>query len=127
MSRPCAPWSARPYATCTPNRPTAPVEPPADPTVAALRAVVDDPAACSHRLGELMLEVAPAHLSDTEADDVLVVLCDQIGDTLDNALAARRSPLAARRSPLSPDRRPPGTGRDGAVDHRLLVRARGGC
>ncbi|WP_326674956.1 hypothetical protein [Streptomyces sp. NBC_01237] len=36
-----------------------------------------------------MLEVAPPYPSDTEAD-VLVPLCDQIGDPLDNALAARR-------------------------------------
>ncbi|MFF8754155.1 hypothetical protein [Streptomyces californicus] len=61
--------------------PLAPAQPPADPAVAALRAVVDDLAACSHQLGELMLQVAPAHLSDTEAADVLALRCDQIGET----------------------------------------------
>ncbi|MFG2569153.1 hypothetical protein ACGFR6_27470 [Streptomyces sp. NPDC048567] len=44
---------------------TAPIPPPADPpaapTVAALRTVVDDLAASSHAIGELMLEVAPAY------------------------------------------------------------------
>ncbi|WP_198958442.1 hypothetical protein, partial [Amycolatopsis sp. KNN50.9b] len=48
-----------------------PADPPADPTIAALRAVVDDLATSSHAIGELMLEVAPAYLSDIEAADVL--------------------------------------------------------
>ncbi|WP_234019707.1 hypothetical protein [Streptomyces sp. CNS654] len=72
--------------------PPAPVEPPTDPAVAALRAVVDDLTVCSHQLGELMLEVAPAYLSDTEAADVLALLCDEIGEPPDHGLAARRSP-----------------------------------
>lgn len=75
-------------------------EPPADPAVAALRAVVDDLAACSHQIGELMLEVAPAYLSDTAAADVLAPLCDQIGETLDNGLAARRYALSGDRRAL---------------------------
>ncbi|CAL9327172.1 hypothetical protein [Streptomyces sp. SudanB182_2057] len=37
-----------------------PADAPADPTVAALRRVVDDLAASSHAIGELMLEIAPS-------------------------------------------------------------------
>lgn len=81
--------------------PPAPVDPPADPAVAALRAVVDDLAACSHQLGELMLEVAPAYLSDTEAADVLALLCDEIGETVENGLAARRYALTGDRRALA--------------------------
>ncbi|MER5781323.1 hypothetical protein ABT104_06275 [Streptomyces mobaraensis] len=80
--------------------PPAPAEPPADPAVAALRGVVDDLAACSHQLGELMLEVAPAYLSDTEAADVLALLCEQIGETVENGLAARRYALTGDRRAL---------------------------
>ncbi|MFH8873641.1 hypothetical protein [Streptomyces griseus] len=81
--------------------PPPPVDPPADPTVAALRAVVDDLAACSHQLGELMLEVAPAYLSDTEAADLLALLCDEIGETVENGLAARRYALTGDRRALA--------------------------
>ncbi|MFB7919181.1 hypothetical protein [Streptomyces sp. NPDC056061] len=71
--------------------PPAPAEPPADPTVAALRRVVDDLAASTHAIGELMLEVAPAYLSDAEAANrALALLCDQIGEPLEHGLAARR-------------------------------------
>jgi|UniRef100_A0AAU3HV28 hypothetical protein len=41
--------------------PPPPADPPADPALAALRAVVDDLAAGTHAIGELMLEVAPAY------------------------------------------------------------------
>ncbi|MCG7527780.1 hypothetical protein MHW47_25515 [Streptomyces sp. OfavH-34-F] len=81
--------------------PPAPIEPPVDPAVAALRAVVDDLATCSHQLGELMLEVAPAYLSDTEAADVLALLCDEIGETVENGLAARRYALTGDRRALA--------------------------
>ncbi|TGZ12424.1 hypothetical protein DV517_75190 [Streptomyces sp. S816] len=81
--------------------PPPPADPPADPTVAALRAVVDDLAACSHQLGELMLEVAPAYLSDTEAADVLALLCDEIGEMVENGLAARRYALTCDRRALA--------------------------
>ncbi|MFG3042825.1 hypothetical protein ACGFYZ_38590 [Streptomyces sp. NPDC048330] len=80
--------------------PPPPAELPADPAVAALRAVVDDLAACSHQLGELMLEVAPSYLSDTEAADVLALLCDEIGETVENGLAARRYALTGDRRAL---------------------------
>ncbi|MEU3720141.1 hypothetical protein [Streptomyces californicus] len=80
--------------------PLAPAQPPADPAVAALRAV-DDLAACSHQLGELMLQVAPAHLSDTEAADGLALLCDQIGETVGNGLTARRYALTGDRRALA--------------------------
>lgn len=75
-------------------------DPPADPTVAALRRVVDDLAASTHAIGELMLEVAPAYLSDTDAADVLALLCDQIGEPLDHGLAARRYAMSGDRRAL---------------------------
>ncbi|MEU7160381.1 hypothetical protein [Streptomyces chrestomyceticus] len=78
----------------------APVEPAADPAVTALRAVVDDLTACSHQLGELVLEIAPAYLSDTAAADVLAVLCDEIGESVDNGLAARRYAISGDRRAL---------------------------
>ncbi|MEU3880589.1 hypothetical protein [Streptomyces californicus] len=81
--------------------PPAPADPPADPTVTALRAVVDDLAVSSHAIGELMLEVAPAYLSDTEAADVLALLCEQIGEPLDHGLAARRYALTGDRRALA--------------------------
>ncbi|WP_406404204.1 hypothetical protein [Streptomyces uncialis] len=85
--------------------PPPPADPPADPAVAALRAVVDDLAATTHAIGELMLEVAPAYLSDIEAADLLDRLCDDIGIPLDHGLAARRyAPL--RRPPRPPRHRP---------------------
>ncbi|MEW2195130.1 hypothetical protein [Streptomyces microflavus] len=77
-----------------------PAGPPADPALAELRRVVDDLAATTHQLGELMLEVAPAYLSDTAAADLLAPLCEQIGETLDNGLATRRYALSGdRRAP----------------------------
>ncbi|WP_370422204.1 hypothetical protein AB8O64_28680 [Streptomyces sp. QH1-20] len=80
--------------------PPPPDDPPADPALAALRAVVDELAAGTHAIGELMLEVAPAYLSDTEATDVLAPLCEQIGETLENGLAARRYALSGDRRAL---------------------------
>ncbi|MEW2308910.1 hypothetical protein AB0918_09790 [Streptomyces sp. NPDC006864] len=71
--------------------PPSPAGPPADPALTELRRVVDDLAATTHQLGELMLEVAPAYLSDTAAADVLAPLCEQIGENLENGLAARRA------------------------------------
>ncbi|RVU14813.1 hypothetical protein EOT10_40185 [Streptomyces antnestii] len=81
--------------------PPPPAGPPTDPALAALRAVVDDLAASSHAIGELMLEVAPAHLSDTEAADVLALLCEQIGEPLEHGLAARRYAISGDRRALS--------------------------
>lgn len=81
MSLRCARWSARP--------PPPPADPSADPAVAVLRRVVDDLPASTHAIGELMLEVAPAYLSDTDAADVLALLCEQIGEPLEHGLAAR--------------------------------------
>ncbi|MFD3848015.1 hypothetical protein ACFWVB_19240 [Streptomyces microflavus] len=78
-----------------------PAGPPADPALAELRHVVDDLAATTHQLGELMLEVAPAYLSDTAAADVLAPLCEQIGETLDHGLAARRYAMSGDRRALS--------------------------
>lgn len=80
--------------------PPPPADPPADPTVAALRRVVDDLAASTHAIGELMLEVAPAYLSDTDAADVLALLCEQIGEPLEHGLAARRYAMSGDRRAL---------------------------
>ncbi|MGW2513890.1 hypothetical protein ACWC0A_31765 [Streptomyces scopuliridis] len=80
--------------------PPPPADPPADPTLAALRAVVDDLAASTHAIGELMLEVAPAYLSDTDAADVLATLCDAIGEDLEHGLAARRYAMSGDRRAL---------------------------
>nr|WP_119590263.1 hypothetical protein [Streptomyces scabiei] len=68
-----------------------PADPPADPLVAAGRQLTDDLSANAYAIGELMLEVAPAYLSDTEAaTGVLALLCEQIGEPLEHGLAARR-------------------------------------
>ncbi|MGW4983809.1 hypothetical protein [Streptomyces mirabilis] len=81
--------------------PPPPADPPADPTVAALRRVVDDLAASAHAIGELMLEVAPAYLSDTDAaHGVLALLCEEIGEPLEHGLAARRYAMSGDRHAL---------------------------
>ncbi|MGW2602572.1 hypothetical protein [Streptomyces klenkii] len=81
--------------------PPPPADPSADPTAAALRRVVDDLAASSHAIGELMLEVAPAYLSDTEAaTGALALLCEQIGEPLEHGLAARRYAMSGDRRAL---------------------------
>ncbi|MBM4824032.1 MULTISPECIES: hypothetical protein [Streptomyces] len=71
--------------------PPPPAVPPADPAVAALRRVVDEPAASAHVIGELMLEVAPAYLSDTDAADALALSCEEIGEPLEQAAAITAS------------------------------------
>lgn len=78
----------------------APVEPAADPAVTGRRAVVDDLAACSHQLGDLLLGVVPAYLSGTAAADVLAVLCDEIGESVGNGLAVRRYAISGDRRAL---------------------------
>ncbi|WP_435059761.1 hypothetical protein [Streptomyces sp. bgisy060] len=80
--------------------PPVPADPSADPAVAALRRVVDDLAASSYAIGELMLEVAPAYLSDTDAADILELLCEQIGEPLEHGLAARRYAMSGDRRAL---------------------------
>ncbi|MEU6011509.1 hypothetical protein [Streptomyces sp. NPDC047453] len=80
--------------------PLPPAGPPADPALAALRAVVDDLAASTHAIGELMLEVAPTYLSDTAAADVLALLCEEIGEPLEHGLAARRYAISGDRRAL---------------------------
>ncbi|MER8159953.1 hypothetical protein [Streptomyces sp. NPDC094472] len=77
-----------------------PDEPPADPARAALRRAVDDLTASTHAIGELMLEVASAYLSDADAADVLAPLCEEIGELLDRGLAARRFALTGDRRSL---------------------------
>lgn len=68
-----------------------PADPSADPVVAAGRQLTDDLFASAHAIGELMLEVAPAYLSDTEtATGVLALLCEEIGEPLEHGLATRR-------------------------------------
>jgi hypothetical protein len=56
---------------------------------AEIRRLVDDLAATAHAMGELMLEVAPAYLSDHQAAEYLAPLCKEIDDDLDSA----RTPL----------------------------------
>ncbi|MFF5979237.1 hypothetical protein ACFY78_10315 [Streptomyces olindensis] len=60
---------------------TAPPPPPADPSAdlpaAAGRKLTDGLFAGAYAIGELMLEVAPAYLSDTEAaTGALALLCE---------------------------------------------------
>lgn len=80
--------------------PPPPADPPADPALAELRRVVDDLAAHTHQLGELMLEVAPAYLADNDAADVLAPLCEEIGENLQSGLAARRYAMSGDRRAL---------------------------
>ncbi|MFI0742653.1 hypothetical protein ACH4PU_31920 [Streptomyces sp. NPDC021100] len=80
--------------------PPAPVEAPANPALAALRRVVDDLVNSTHQVGELMLEIAPAYLSDTAAADVLAPLCEAIGEDLEHGLAARRYAISGDRRAL---------------------------
>ncbi|MFF1561681.1 hypothetical protein [Streptomyces sp. NPDC058279] len=63
-----------------------------------MRALVDRLAASAYAMGELMLEVAPAYLSDEQAADVLALLCNEIGEDLEHGLAARRYALTDRRA-----------------------------
>ncbi|MFC8270332.1 hypothetical protein ACFUIZ_32125 [Streptomyces cinereoruber] len=74
-------------------------EPPTDPTFAALRTAVDDLTATVHALGELMLDIALAYLSDPA--DVLAPLCEATGKDLEAGLAARRYALSGDRRDLS--------------------------
>ncbi|MFE6904579.1 hypothetical protein ACFVFJ_48850 [Streptomyces sp. NPDC057717] len=87
--------------TPPPLPPAPPAGPSADPTLTELRHVVDDLAAKAHEIGELMLEVAPAHLSDTADADALAPLCEEIGKPLDHGLAARRYAISRDRRALS--------------------------
>jgi hypothetical protein len=80
--------------------PAQPADPPADPALATLRRTLDDLIANTPAIGELMLEVAPAYLSDSEAAEVLVLLCEQIGEPLEYSLAARRYAMAGDRRAL---------------------------
>lgn len=100
MSPPCAPWSAEAVREVRAAPIPPPADSPSDPALAEVRRVVDDLAATTHQLGELMLEVAPAYLSDTAAADVLAPLCEQIGETLENGLVARRYAMSGDRRAL---------------------------
>ncbi|MEU9396937.1 hypothetical protein AB0D86_43975 [Streptomyces sp. NPDC048324] len=81
--------------------PPPPAEPSADPLVTAGRQLTNDLFASAHAIGELMLEVAPAYLSDTEAaTGVLALLCEQIGEPLERGLAARRYAMSGDRRAL---------------------------
>ncbi|WP_432143800.1 hypothetical protein [Streptomyces sp. bgisy084] len=80
--------------------PPPPAAPPAEPSLTELHRVVDELAASTHAIGELMLEVAPAYLSDPAAADVLAPLCDAIGEPLESGLAARRYALSGDRRAL---------------------------
>lgn len=80
--------------------PPPPAEPSADPIVAEMRALVDHLVANTYAMGELMLEVAPAYMSDEQATDVLALLCVQIGEPLEHGLAARRYAMSGDRRAL---------------------------
>lgn len=80
--------------------PPPPAEPSADPIVAEMRALVDNLVASTYAMGELMLEVAPAYLSDEQATDILALLCGQIGEPLEHGLAARRYVMSGDRRAL---------------------------
>ncbi|MEU7031378.1 hypothetical protein AB0A60_32380 [Streptomyces sp. NPDC046275] len=81
--------------------PVLPADPPADPVVAAGLQLTDDLFASAYAIGELMLEVAPAYLSDTEAAaGALALLCEEIGQPLEHGLAARRYALTGDRRAL---------------------------
>jgi hypothetical protein len=71
-----------------------------DPFVAEGRRVVEELAATAHAIGELMLEVAPAYLDDHEAADRLALICEQIGEPLEQGLASRRYALSGDRRAL---------------------------
>lgn len=80
----------------------APAGPPSDPLVIEGRRHCEALAAVQRQLGELMLEVAPAYLSDADAADRLAPLCHAIDATLDHALATRRYALTGDRRALGP-------------------------
>ncbi|MFI2207699.1 hypothetical protein ACH47Z_45075 [Streptomyces sp. NPDC020192] len=80
--------------------PPPPADPPADPALANLRRAVDELAANTHAIGELMLEVAPAYLSDADAADVLALFCEEVGEPLEHGLAARRYAMSGDRRAL---------------------------
>ncbi|MBP5880743.1 hypothetical protein F3K37_42330 [Streptomyces sp. LBUM 1477] len=81
--------------------PPPPADPSADPVVAAGRQLTADLFSSAHAIGELMLEVAPAYLSDTEAaTGVMALLCEQIGEPLEHGLAARRYAMSGDRRAL---------------------------
>ncbi|MGW3563508.1 hypothetical protein ACWDSL_06340 [Streptomyces sp. NPDC000941] len=93
--------------------------PPTDPALASLREAVDQIAADANAIGALMLEVAPAYLSDADAAGALAPLCDAIGEDLDHGLAARRYALTGDRvpctAPCSENRKASGAGATGPV------------
>ncbi|WP_199918995.1 MULTISPECIES: hypothetical protein [Streptomyces] len=81
--------------------PPPPADPSADPLVAAGRQLTDDLSTGAYAIGELMLEVAPAYPSDTEAaNGVLALLCEEIGGPLEHGLAARRYAMSGDRRAL---------------------------
>ncbi|MEU3822988.1 hypothetical protein AB0E74_25695 [Streptomyces sp. NPDC030392] len=81
-----------------------PAGPPSDPFVAEGRRHFEALAAVQRQLGELMLEAAPAYLSDADADaaDRLAPLCHAIDVTLDHTLATRRYALTGDHRALGP-------------------------
>ncbi|MFF0754550.1 hypothetical protein [Streptomyces sp. NPDC004267] len=80
--------------------PPPPADPATDPLVAAGRQLTDNLFASAHAIGELMLEVAPSYLSDTQATGIVALLCDEIGEPLEHGLAARRYALTGDRRAL---------------------------
>ncbi|WP_411129253.1 hypothetical protein [Streptomyces sp. x-19] len=62
--------------------------------------MVDKLVATNYAIGELMLELAPAYLSDTTAAQTPAPLCDAIGEPVEHGLAARRYALSGDRRAL---------------------------
>jgi hypothetical protein len=83
-----------------------PIDAPTVPSPAELRRTTDGIAASAHLIGQLMLEVAPAHLTDAAAD-ILAPLCEAIGEDLEHR--SRRPLLRDLRGPPSPIRHRPVT------------------
>ena len=62
--------------------------------MSAGRDLVTQHRAAQHRIGVLALEVAPAHVADGRAMDVLAPVADDIGITTAELLACRRYALS---------------------------------
>jgi hypothetical protein len=75
-------------------------EPPAEdvrPEVAEARAAVEEIRKTAGEVGELILEIAPAYQSDADVADVVGMFADEIGVSLEEALAYRRYAITGDR------------------------------
>lgn len=75
-------------------------EPPVEdvrPEVAEARAAVEEIRKSAGELGELILEIAPAYQSDADVADVVGIFADEIGMSLEEALAYWRYAITGDR------------------------------